>query len=651
MLGIVGAVAVELRQMLDRLTDVIQSGSAGGEAVALKGVALTYNADNQFSTITRYAGSIGSTALVATSAYGYDGAGRLTSLSDTAQGNTLAGYTWTYNMLDEVTSFNSSQHSAEDLVYSYDATGQLIGVGGVNSDTEEGNSSTDEAYSYDAAGNRQSATSGSTTSASSTGANNILTSDGTYNYQYDADGNRTKETDIATGVYTTYAYDDRNRLTAVTSYNSAGAVTQTVDYTYDAFDRQISETVTSSGVTTTAKFVYDGQNIVATLDGTNALTNRYLDGPAVDQVFADEQFAPTTAGEMPTSAGTVIWPLVDNLGTDRDLVEYNAATGVTSVVDHLTYNSFGAVTSESNPAISYLFGYTGFVRDLATGLDHSQTRYYDPVDGIWTQEDPLGFGGGDANLNRYVENNSTLFVDPTGLWQITGGPTQSWAIAKSEDRDTLGGLANKLHLEFREISRWVKDNPSLKIKQPLQTKPISEIGADEILCEGQRVYVPNTVVVVTPELGLDISAATHRAQAKANSAARDLLGPAGGFKINYVNVGTDPQKMRDAWRTEGIYGYIFGGHGGNGGILFVGSNEVTPSAVRPPYKLAFVYIYACYSATGEAVAHDINNQPTSFKYWSDFVSSNGGTFEGIASYYFLWSTFDKYDSNRNKLPQ
>ena len=91
-------------------------------------------------------------------------------------------------------------------------------------------------------------------------------------------------------------------------------------------------------------------------------------------MLADEQFTPTAAGQMPTSAGTVIWPLVDNEGTDRDLVEYNASTGVTTVVDHLAYNSFGAVTSETNAAISYLFGYTGFVRDLATGLDHSQTR-------------------------------------------------------------------------------------------------------------------------------------------------------------------------------------------------------------------------------------------------------------------------------------
>ena len=114
----------------------------------------------------------------------------------------------------------------------------------------------------------------------------------------------------------------------------------------------------------------------------------------------------------------MIWPLVDNEGTDRDLVEYNAASGTTSVVDHLAYNSFGAVTSETNSALSYLFGYTGFVRDLATGLDHSQTRDYDPLDGIWTQEDPLGFGGGQSNISEYAGNGPTNGTDRGGLAEL-----------------------------------------------------------------------------------------------------------------------------------------------------------------------------------------------------------------------------------------
>jgi hypothetical protein len=40
--------------------------------------------------------------------------------------------------------------------------------------------------------------------------------------------------------------------------------------------------------------------------------------------------------------------------------------------------------------------------------------------GRWLSEDPIGFGGGDANLYRYVGNASTGYVDPDGLeWAIT----------------------------------------------------------------------------------------------------------------------------------------------------------------------------------------------------------------------------------------
>ncbi len=394
---------------LDRETSVTQQGQAGGDYVAPKRVNLSYNNNGQITGVSTYA-DLAATENVYSSSYGYNGASELTGLTYTAQGNTLAGYTWTFNSLGEITSFLNSQHSNEDLTYSYDPAGQLTGATGVN------DPSLDEGYVYDATGNRQSTTTGSTTTSSTTGANNTLITDGTYNYEYDADGNRIEQTDIATDAYTTYAYDYRNELTSVTSYTAAGVVTQTVTYTYDAVGRQVSETVAvAGGATTETKFVYDGQAIVATLDGTNALTNRYLDGPMVDQVFADEQFDPTEAGELPTAAGIVLYPLVDNQGTARDLVEYDATTATTTIVNHIAYTAFGAVTSQTDTTINYLFGYTGFVHDTATGLDKSMTRYYDAVDGLWSQNDPIGFAGGDTNLERYVFNSTLTESDSTGL--------------------------------------------------------------------------------------------------------------------------------------------------------------------------------------------------------------------------------------------
>lgn len=42
-------------------------------------------------------------------------------------------------------------------------------------------------------------------------------------------------------------------------------------------------------------------------------------------------------------------------------------------------------------------------------------RVYDPSMGRWLTKDPIGFGGGDANLYGYVANDPVNWVDPSGL--------------------------------------------------------------------------------------------------------------------------------------------------------------------------------------------------------------------------------------------
>ncbi|MCP4543953.1 MAG: DUF5103 domain-containing protein [Chloroflexi bacterium] len=89
---------------------------------------------------------------------------------------------------------------------------------------------TDESHSYDDAGNR-------TNTGYTTGDHNRLTADGTYTYQYDANGNRTVRTKVSDGTLTEYGWDHRNRLTSVTFKTSGGTVTKAVQYEYDAYNR------------------------------------------------------------------------------------------------------------------------------------------------------------------------------------------------------------------------------------------------------------------------------------------------------------------------------------------------------------------------------------------------------------------------------
>lgn len=191
---------------------------------------------------------------------------------------------------------------------------------------------TDESYGYDAAGNR-------TNTGYTTGDNNRLTSDGTFNYTYDDEGSRETRTRISSAQaddYTTeYTWDHNNRLTKIAYKNNSGTITKQVDYTYDVFGRRILKEVDAdgagAGLSVTTEYMYDGEDILLALDDSGDVTNRYLHGPAVDQILADEQVG-----------DEVLWPLADNLGSVRDLIDSDG-----NVENHIAYDAYGNVISET----------------------------------------------------------------------------------------------------------------------------------------------------------------------------------------------------------------------------------------------------------------------------------------------------------------
>ncbi len=63
---------------------------------------------------------------------------------------------------------------------------------------------------------------------------------------------------------------------------------------------------------------------------------------------------------------TVQWTLTDHLNTVRDIAKYDSQTDVTTVVNHLVYDAFGRLTSETNPAVDSLFLFPA-------GLFHAET--------------------------------------------------------------------------------------------------------------------------------------------------------------------------------------------------------------------------------------------------------------------------------------
>jgi RHS repeat-associated protein len=359
----------------------------GGASQTPARIDFAYDNQNRLSTLTRYTDLAG-TQIVGTTAYGYDNSSNLQSITNkSGTAVTLSYYNYTYNS-DNLVATESHSSTVGTTVYTgtntytYDSTNQLLTTGS-------------ETLAYDANGNR-------TTPGYTTGAANRTTTDGTYTYTYDLAGNLT-EKGKGSGLETWYyGYDNKNELTSVRETSDGITNELTITYTYDALGNQVQQDEWKmGGSTVTIRHAYDDQGSAwADVTSSNVLLVRYIRGGSTSELLAQID-----------SSGNLSWSLTDHLHSVRDIV---SAAG-TTVTDHIDYTIFGKITLETNSAAAgraYL--YTGLAEDRDTGIAQAQHRTLLVSTGQWMQEDPLVFRAGDANLRRYVSNNVTNLVDPSG---------------------------------------------------------------------------------------------------------------------------------------------------------------------------------------------------------------------------------------------
>ncbi|MEL6554066.1 MAG: peroxidase family protein [Cyanobacteria bacterium J06621_11] len=384
---------------INRVTSISQSGAE----VTNKRVDFAYDLANQLLQMRRYRDLSGEEVVATTDFSHYDAAGRLRQMHHVSSGTT-ASYSLDYDAINRLTRLDSVDGVSR---YRYDDRDQLT--------VAQHNFQDSETYSYDANGNR-------TIDDDSVGDHNRIVRDDRYTYQYDDEGNLTQRTEIETKAVTEYRWDYRNRLTKVITKQldeetEEFVVTKQVAYTYDALDRRIEKAVDADGDgelgAQVERFAYDGDNLILSFDQDGKQTHRYFYGPGVDQLIADEVAPPPPAPDAdpddPEPLPEVFWTLTDHLGSVRDVID---STG--ELVNHITYDSYGNITAESNPEIDVRFGFTGQEVDPETGLYYYNARYYSPEMGRFLSEDSLGFDAGDANLYRYVFNSPTNYTDPTG---------------------------------------------------------------------------------------------------------------------------------------------------------------------------------------------------------------------------------------------
>jgi YD repeat-containing protein len=169
--------------------------------------------------------------------YGYDNAGRLTTLTYQqigGAGSSLATYAYGYDTANRLTT--ETLNSGAPTTYGYDTTNQLTTVTNASGTTT---------YGYDLNGNR-------TNTGYVTGSENQLTTDGTYSYTYDQEGNVITRTTTVTLEKWTYGYDNLNHMVSAIDKNSSGTTLTYATYLYDVFGNRIEKDVwTQSGGSTT----------------------------------------------------------------------------------------------------------------------------------------------------------------------------------------------------------------------------------------------------------------------------------------------------------------------------------------------------------------------------------------------------------------
>lgn len=289
---------------------------------------------------------------------------------------------------------------------------------------------------------------GNRTAGQTSLAGDRLISDGTYQYQYDKEGNVIfRWTGNPSQPVTRYVWDNRNRLIEVGDYANASttAATQRVVMRYSDDDQLIRKSVIVGNNTTTERYAYEGSKRILETTDAGAVTHRYHFGAEQAGLLADEAFG------APGNSATVLWALNDHIGTVRDVVN---ALG--EIVNHLDYDEHGKIIrvvngSEqsvfiSERAIDVAFAGREFVDEI--GLANHQARWYSPSLERFISEDPIA---ADSNLYRYANNDPINLVDPTGRSFET--PTTSLAALKPSK-----GVPNHV---FMEMLTGIKELPEV----------------------------------------------------------------------------------------------------------------------------------------------------------------------------------------------
>ena len=248
----------------------------------------------------------------------------------------------------------------------------------------------------------------------------VTYSDGSsVNYEYDALNNMTKET-FSNGDVRDYVYDDKYQLkeiklngeaTDTFTYNETGAVTSHNDetYTYDMWDRLSAYS--------------DGTEIYTYKYDANGIRTQKNDKQYIIDINNNVIAETDNTGEVTEE---ILWghqPLARKIDSSWYYYIYNAHGDVVglvndagTVVNTYEYTPWGEIHSETE-AVDNPIKYAGEYYDEELDMIYLRARYYNPQIGRFTSLDiEEGEIASPLDMNRYVycRNNPIKYVDPSG---------------------------------------------------------------------------------------------------------------------------------------------------------------------------------------------------------------------------------------------
>lgn len=340
-------------------------------------------------------------------AYGYDGLGRLASVTHGTRASTLT-YQGNSNLIDRLTRPNGSY-----TTYTNDALQRLTALGNYKSD---GSVINRFEYSYDTDDQRteEIVTNGLPMVALSPGLEemqvnelNQVASAGNpaRTYHYDADGNMTQGY-TPDGYVWTAIYDAENRLTSIT-FTDAGGIVHYTRYEYLGNDLVGLVRRSQNGVLQEEmRIVRDGLLLILERNGENAVQREYIwrgDGlGGIGQLLRLTQEGGDYEYLM-DGRGNVVGSLGD---AEQQVAAYR-------------YGSYGNLVAEAS-TINQPMGFSSKSFDAPNGLSDFGYRFYSPSLGKWLTRDPAHQQGG-VNLYGYAHANPEGFVDPDGQTPLVTG--------------------------------------------------------------------------------------------------------------------------------------------------------------------------------------------------------------------------------------